>query len=164
MDVQRAEIPAEFLLLLDANVLKVLVPKDDHAALGDEERQLVLLHVVQLRQLQPPDLGADDGRQLAHPEVRVVLGEQIRLLLVGRQRAVGELERLEGREARLLVVDGKIGRVLVLCAVSGKSRHWLAFGDTDLLMNLVVVGEPQLERLGLALGCRGAGRCRGHGG
>lgn len=51
MDVQRPEVPAEFLLLLDANVLEVLAAEDNNTAFGNEKRQLVFLTVVQLREL-----------------------------------------------------------------------------------------------------------------
>lgn len=84
MDMQRSKIPPKFLLFLNPNVLKVLVPEDHHTPLGNEQRQLVLLEVVELRELQAADLGADDGRELGHLEVRVLLAiQKIGLGLVG---------------------------------------------------------------------------------
>ncbi len=114
MDVQRPEIPAKLLLLLNANVLEVLVSKDDDTTLGNEKRKLVLLQVVELRQLETTDLGANDRCQLGHLEVRAVLGEKVRLLLLGHESPVVEFEWLESRETRRLVVNGKISRILVL--------------------------------------------------
>ena len=108
MDVQRPKVLAKFLLLVDADVLEVLVSEDDNAALGDEQRELVLLCVIQLRKLETTNLGANDRRQLGHLEARVVAGKQVRLLLVGCQPAVLELKGLQGREVGRLIVDGKI--------------------------------------------------------
>lgn len=64
VNVQWAKVATELLLLVDPKVLEVLVTKDNNAALGDEECQLVLLLVAQLRELQATDLGADTGSDL----------------------------------------------------------------------------------------------------
>jgi hypothetical protein len=48
MNVQRPEILAECLLLLDSDVLKVLVAEDYDASFSDEEGEFVLLDVVEL--------------------------------------------------------------------------------------------------------------------
>jgi hypothetical protein len=114
VDVQRPKVAAKLLLLLDADVLEVLVAEHDHATLGDEKRELVLLLVVELGKLEAADLGANDGRQFGHVEVRVVLGKEVWLLLLRHQSPVVKLERLESGEMGLLVVDGKIRRVFVL--------------------------------------------------
>jgi len=114
VDMQRPEIPPKLLLLLQPNVLEILIAEDDDAALGDEQRELVLLEVVELRELQPADLGADDGGKLVGLDGRAVLGEQVQLLLVGDEPAVVELEGLKGGEGGLFVVDGEVGRVFVL--------------------------------------------------
>ncbi len=119
VDVQRAKVAAELLLLLKANVLEVLVAEDDDAALGDEQGELVTLLVVELRELQAADLGADDRGQLGHLEVLVVLGEEVGFLLLGDEAAVVELEGLEGREGGRLVVDGEVLGVFVLSGKSG---------------------------------------------
>lgn len=114
VDMQRPEIPPKLLLLLQPNVLEILIAEDDDAALGDEQRELVLLEVVELRELQPADLGADDGGKLVGLDGRAVLGEQVQHLLVGDEPAVVELEGLKGGEGGLFVVDGEVGRVFVL--------------------------------------------------
>ena len=49
MDMQRSKVPPERLLLLGADVLEVLFAEDDDATLGNEEREFVLLEVVELR-------------------------------------------------------------------------------------------------------------------
>ena len=59
MDVQGSKVSAKSLLLFDSDILEVLVTEDDDAAFGDQERELVLLQVVQLRELQPSDLGTN---------------------------------------------------------------------------------------------------------
>ena len=114
MNVQWAKVPAKFLLLFNPNVLEVLASKDDYTAFGNEQCQLVLLEVVELGELQATDFGANDGGELGHFEVWVLLGEEIGLLLVGYQSAVVELERLQGWEAGLFIVDWEVGRVFVL--------------------------------------------------
>lgn len=114
MDVERAKVPCKGLLLLNADVLEVLVPEHDDAALGQQERKLVLLEVVQLRELQAADLGADSRSNLGHLEVGVARGEQVGLLLVGEQAAVDKVERLQRRERGLLIVDREIVDVFVL--------------------------------------------------
>lgn len=114
MDVQRPKVAAKLLLLLDADILEVLVPENNNAPLGDEQRELVLLLVVELGQLDAADLGANDRRQFGYLEVRVVLGEKVWLLLSGHQPSVVELKGMESGKMSLLIVDGKIGRVFVL--------------------------------------------------
>lgn len=62
MNVQSAKVLSKFLLLLWANVFKVLVAEDYHASLCNQQGQLVFLGIAQLRELQACDLGADSGR------------------------------------------------------------------------------------------------------
>jgi len=114
MDVQRPKVQPECLLLLDANVLEVLVAEDDHAALGDQQRQLVFLEAVELAELQPADLGTDDGRELGHLEGGVLGRQKIWLVFVGDEAAVIEFKWLQRREGSLLVVNGEVGGVFVL--------------------------------------------------
>jgi len=45
MNMQRPKIPPKILLRLNTHILEILVPKDDDPALGDQQRQLVLLQV-----------------------------------------------------------------------------------------------------------------------
>jgi len=114
MDMQRSKVPPERLLLLDADVLEVLIAEDDDTALSDEECEFVLLEIVELGELQAADLGADDGGELCHLQVCVVLGEEVGLDLVGDQTAIVELKGLQGWEMRIFVVDREIVRVFVL--------------------------------------------------
>ncbi len=114
VDVQGPKVPGKGLLLLDADVLEVLAPEHDDAALGEQEGQLVLLEVVQLRELQAADLGADGRSQIGHLEVGVAGVEQVGLLLVGQQAAVDKVERLQRRERGLLVVDRQVVDIFVL--------------------------------------------------
>ena len=53
--------PAELELLLRR---EVLVPEEDDAPLGDEQRQLVLLLVGQLPEIDAMDLSSDGRRQV----------------------------------------------------------------------------------------------------
>ena len=64
MDVQGSKISAKCLLLFDSDILEVLVTEDDDAAFGDQEREFVLLKVVQLRELQSSDLGSNGRSKL----------------------------------------------------------------------------------------------------
>ncbi len=57
--MQGSKVSAESLLLVDSDILEILVTEDDDAAFGDQERQLVLLQVVQFRELQSSDLGTN---------------------------------------------------------------------------------------------------------
>ena len=114
MDMKGAEIPPECLLLLDADVLEILVPEHNDSPLGDEERELIFLQIVQRRQLQAADLSANDRGQLRGFDAWVVLGEQVRLLLVRHEAAVHKVKRLQGTKVGFLVVDWQVVRVLVL--------------------------------------------------
>lgn len=66
VDVQRAKVLPELLLLFDADVLEILVAEDNDTALGDEQGQFVLLDVAQLGELEPADLGANTWSQFGH--------------------------------------------------------------------------------------------------
>lgn len=114
MNMQRSEVFAKSLLLLDTNVLEVLVSEDDNASLGDQQSKLVLLLIVQLRELQTSDLGANDRRKLADLDVRVVLGDEVGLVFVGIKATVVELERLKGSQVCLLIVYREIRLVGVV--------------------------------------------------
>lgn len=118
MNVQRPKVPPKLLLPLNPNVLEVLVAEDHHAPLGDEQRELVLLRIAELRELQAADLGADDGCELGYLQGRVFSRQEVWLGLVGCSAAVREGEGLQGREVRLGVVDGEVGGVFVLGRVS----------------------------------------------
>lgn len=58
------------------DVFKVLVAEDDDTALGNQQREIILLMLVQFRELQPADLGSHDGRELVHLETRVFFRQQ----------------------------------------------------------------------------------------
>ena len=124
MDVERTKVARKLLLLLDANILEVLAAEDDDASLGNEQGQLVLLRVAQLRELQTPDLGADARRQVRHAQAGDGRRQQVRFSLVSGQTAVGKLERLEGGECCLLIVDRKIVMILVLDGGQKGRRAW----------------------------------------
>ena len=120
MDVQGTEVPRKLLLPLRSNVLEVLVPEDDDAALRDQERQLILLAVVELGQLQPADLGPNDGRELGHLEVGVCFfGQEVPVLLVGHQTSVVKLEGLKRGELGFLIIYGEVLGVFVLVSPQG---------------------------------------------
>lgn len=114
VNVQRPEVPAKLELLLDTAVLKVLVAKYDNTPLGDEEGEFIFLDVAELRELDTADLGADDGRERRRLDGGVGERKEVRLGLVGDETAVVELERLDGRELGLFVVDREVGGVFVL--------------------------------------------------
>ena len=75
-----AEVRAEIALRLRR---EVLVTEEDDRALGDKERELVLLLVRELRELQPDDLGADIGGEV----LDLLRGAEERLLLLVGARA-----------------------------------------------------------------------------
>lgn len=106
--MQPSKILPECLLPLRPDILKVLIAEDDDSPLRDQQCELVLLPVRQLRQLQAADLGADERRQLRHDDVRVARCEEVRLRLVSRVPTVGELEWRSGLEFGLLVVNGEV--------------------------------------------------------
>lgn len=108
VNVEWSKIPAELLLSLKADILEVLTPEDNDATLSDEQRQLIFLEAIQLRQLEATDLSADDGREFGRLDRGIVLWEEVRLLLVGDQPAVVELEWLEGRELCLFIIDREV--------------------------------------------------------
>lgn len=66
VDVQRPKVRHDLLLRLEAHADKVLVAKDQAAALRGQEGQLVQARGAELRQLDALDLGADAGRQVVH--------------------------------------------------------------------------------------------------
>lgn len=114
MHMQPAKVPAKLLLPLHTNVLEVLAPEHHDAPFGNQQRELVLLLVRQLGELEAGDLGADAGGQLRDLDVGVVQPEDMRLGFVGEETAVGELEGLGGWECGGFVVDREVVRVLVL--------------------------------------------------
>ncbi len=67
MDLNLAKVLAQLLLLLRRDVL---VAEEDDAALGDQQRQLVALHVGQILELQAFDLSADVRGQMRHARRR----------------------------------------------------------------------------------------------
>lgn len=115
--MQAAKVPAELLLLLRANVLEVLVPEDHHAALGDEQGELVLLRVGQLRELEARDLGSHARRQLGGLHAGVALAQKIGLCGIGIQTTVSEAEQLGTGELGGRVVDGEV------CPIFGLHVH-----------------------------------------
>ncbi len=114
MNVKRPKVAPELLLLVDTDILEVLVPEDDDTTLGDQQRQLILLPVGKLRQLQTAHLGANYGCNLGHRKAGIILGEEVRLVLFGDKAAVVELEGQEGWKGGCLVVHWKLGTVLIL--------------------------------------------------
>lgn len=114
VDMQPTKILAKLLLLLGANILKVLVPEDDNTPLSNQQRKLILLRIRELRELQATNLSADAGRQFRNDNIRIVWLEEVRLVLVGEVAAVVEVEGFEGREFGDGVVDGEVAFVFVL--------------------------------------------------
>lgn len=68
MNVQWSEMATEFLLLLYANVLEVLVSEDDDSSLGNEQGELVPLLLVELAELLAADFRSNDGCQFRCPD------------------------------------------------------------------------------------------------
>jgi hypothetical protein len=108
MNVQRAEILAEFLLLLRANVFEVLVPKHDDTALGNEQSKLILLNIGELRQLKTLDLGSNAWRELGDGDIGVIGIQQVGLRWVGIKTTIVDLEWFSWRENGGVVVHGEI--------------------------------------------------------
>lgn len=114
MHMQPPKILPNRLLPLWTDVLKVLVAEDDDPPLGNQQGELVLLLVRELRELQAADLGADTGRQFRDDNVGVIRLEEVRLVLVGEEAAVTEVEGFRGSEFGDGVVDGEVAFVFVL--------------------------------------------------
>ena len=77
MDMKAAKVLAEFLLLLGPDVLEVLVAEYYNTTLGYQQRELILLGVGQLGQLQARDLGADTRCQFGDLQVGSILGQKV---------------------------------------------------------------------------------------
>lgn len=143
MNMQRPKILTELLLLLNANVLEVLVAEDNNASLCDQEGKLILLGIVQLRELKTSDLGANYWREPVGLDIWIVLGKKIRLFLIGIGATVVELERFECIKVRFLVIHWEVCLVLVLVQ-SGLVLHSDTMGmNVYLLMDLLVKGQLQ---------------------
>lgn len=159
MDVKRPEVSAKLLLLLDANVLEVLASEHDDAALGEQECELVLLRVVELRELDAADFGPDDRRQTPCRDLGTTFREQVGLLLIRSEPFVLERGEFEGLEEGLLIVYRKVVGVFVLRMLGhgwpGILTAYLAY----LVMGLVVVCELQAQR---SLGLLRSGLCGRH--
>lgn len=114
-----------------------------------------------MRQLQPADLSADDGRELSGLDRGAIPGEQVGLLLVGGEAAVPELEGLERAEVRLLIINREV--VLVLVLPIGQrdgliiSMQQQRSARTNLFVGLLIEGESQRD---LRLGGLGYCGCR----
>lgn len=112
--MQRPKVSCKFLLLLRSNVLEILVTENHDAPLSNQQRQLILLRVVQLRELKSSNLGSNHWGELGHLEVGVAVGQKSRLGLVCCETPIRELERLDRAKVSLLIIDGKIVMVFVL--------------------------------------------------
>jgi hypothetical protein len=118
MNVESTKILSELFLLLGANVLKVLVAEHDNASLSNQQRELVPLHVCQLRQLQPFDLCADTGRKLCCLERDICSRKQVGFRRICMATAVHEIKQWSWRISGCVVENRKVGNVLGL-------RVWL---------------------------------------
>lgn len=61
MDVQRPKVWTKLTLSFLHNVDKILAPEHHHAALSDEEDELVMLRSRQRAELESVDFGVDGG-------------------------------------------------------------------------------------------------------
>ncbi len=99
---------------LRTEILEVLVAENHHASLGYQKRQLVLLAVAQIAQLETPDLGPDPRRDRRDGHIGIPRREEMGFGLVGEGALVHNIERLERWEVGAGVEDGEIGGVFVL--------------------------------------------------
>lgn len=67
MNVQWAEVAHDSLLLLKANVAKVLVAENESSALGCVQSKLIQSLRSQLRELYATDLGSDVWGEIVNP-------------------------------------------------------------------------------------------------
>jgi hypothetical protein len=148
VDVQLPKIGSKLLLLLGANVFKVLVTEDNDTAFRDEQSQLVLLGICQLRQLQAADLSAHAGSQLVNFDTGIASLEQVRLGLVCCVAAVVELEWLCGRVFGLVVIDWQVAGVGVLRMLDSPHQRMVAVAYLGVSL---VVKRLDKGRHGLAL-------------
>lgn len=112
--METTKVLAECLLLLGPDILEVLVAEDDDTALGDQQGELVLLGIGQLRQLQARDLSADARCQLCDFQVGISLWQKVWLCRVCVEAAVLEVEQFCGRELGGGVVDREVSGIFGL--------------------------------------------------
>lgn len=93
--VQPAKVAAVLLEPLAALVDEVLVTEDQDAPLGGPQRELILLLVGELAELQAPDLGADVGSHV------FALGDGGQEGLLGRVGEGGAVDMLIGGQGTL---------------------------------------------------------------
>lgn len=77
MNMQFTEIFTKFLLLLRANVFKVLVPKDNDTTLSNQQGKLIFLRISETGELQSAYLSADTRCQFVYNHIRVPSLEKI---------------------------------------------------------------------------------------
>lgn len=77
MDMQTTKVLPKLLLLLQPDVLEVLVSEHDHASLRHQERELVLLGIGELRELESFNLGPDPGCQTNDLDAGIASLEQV---------------------------------------------------------------------------------------
>jgi len=83
VNVQPAKVLPELLLLLRTDVLEVLVTEDHHAPLRNQQCELSLLGISQLRELESADFSADSRRQASHHHIWIIRRQQIWFCWVG---------------------------------------------------------------------------------
>lgn len=69
MNMQWPEISGKVFLLVCAYIFKVLVAKDDHSPLSNEQGKFILLSVVQLRKLKTSNLSTDNWSEFRNFEL-----------------------------------------------------------------------------------------------
>lgn len=113
MDVESAKVLPKLLLFLRPNVLEILAAEDDYSSLCNQQRQLVLLGIAELAQLEPFDLSPDPGSELGDEDVWIV-GCKVRLCFVCESAFVNDLERLGEWEEGGIVINREVVSVFVL--------------------------------------------------
>jgi hypothetical protein len=114
MNMKLAKVLSKLLLLLRSNILKILVPEDDNATLGEQQSEFIFLCVRQCRQLEATNLDSNAGSQVGDDDVWIAGLVEIGLGLVGVKTAVMERKGFRRWVFRLIVVNGKISGVFIL--------------------------------------------------
>jgi hypothetical protein len=109
-----AKVRAEFLLLLDTDILEVLASEDDYTSLCDQKCELIFLHISQFRELEAFDLSSDARSQFRDFNFTICGVEEMGFCFVSFRATVDEFKWFRGWEFGGLIIDWEVMVVFVL--------------------------------------------------